>query len=274
MFKGSVCVWGPAGSPGKSTIAINLACELSMAGRSTLLIDLDTYSPSVGAMLGCDTFSPGLAAATRLAGQDRLDAEQIRRLAIDYKVGKASFAALCGLTNPARWPEVSREKTEYLIRVAEANFEVVIIDVASSLEPSVRQVGGVVDRNSAARTALAVSTQTLSVISADPIGVKRYIDSFEDLRSLVKTETLVANRLRASVLGNGARDQISATLIERCGQDVDWFIPDDAESLDRATLEIMPLALTKRNSNARQAIAKLARGVFALGDDRKALRAL
>ena len=31
-------IWGPAGAPGRSTLAVNLAAELSRLGRSTLLV--------------------------------------------------------------------------------------------------------------------------------------------------------------------------------------------------------------------------------------------
>lgn len=245
-----------------------------MVGRKTLLIDMDTFGASIAAMLGSENYSAGLAAAARLAGQDRLDGEQITRLAFERNVGRGSLAILPGLSNASRWPEVSREKAENLIRVAEKNFDVVIVDVASPLEPSVKQIGGVVERNSAARTALQTCTRTLAVMSADPLGVKRFLDAYEEMNSLTQSATLVANRLRASVLGQGARDQISAVVADRCGQSVDSFIPDDAESCDRSTLQMMPLAMLKRNSNARLAIAKLTRDHFEFEGDHKAARAL
>jgi MinD-like ATPase involved in chromosome partitioning or flagellar assembly len=273
-FSGSICVWGPMGSPGKSTLALNLACELSMIGRTVLLIDLDTVGPSIGAMVGSENYSAGLAAAARLAGQDRLDGEQIKRLAFVRNVGRGSLWVLPGLGNASRWPEVSPEKAAKLIRVAEENFDVVIVDVASALEASVRQIGGVVDRNSAARTALEKCTRTLAVMSADPVGVKRFLETHEEMSSLTQSATLVANRVRASVLGQGARDQISAVVADRCGHAVETFIPDDADSCDKATLQMTPLALLKRISNARQAIAKLAREHFEFEGQHKAARAL
>ena len=54
-----VAVWGPAGAPGRSTVAVGLADELSRLPRASLLIDADSYGGVVAPLLG---------AARRIAG--------------------------------------------------------------------------------------------------------------------------------------------------------------------------------------------------------------
>src|SRR5699024_10200286 len=44
---GITTVWGAAGSPGRTTVAVNIAAELAISGARTLLIDADTYASSV-----------------------------------------------------------------------------------------------------------------------------------------------------------------------------------------------------------------------------------
>ncbi|MPZ04446.1 ATPase, partial [Micrococcus luteus] len=56
-------VWGPTGAPGRTTVAVNLAAEHAVAGRNTLLVDLDTYGPAVGVHLGLTGASAGVARA-------------------------------------------------------------------------------------------------------------------------------------------------------------------------------------------------------------------
>mgnify|MGYP000275799618 FL=1 len=266
---GSICVWGPTGSPGKSTVALNLACELALAGKRVLLVDLDTYSASIGIMLGINEPTPGLAAAVRLVGQGRLDAEQFSRLALEHRVGKGTLSLLTGLGSELRWPEITAEKTKNLISVALENYQYVILDVASPLEAGLKQVGGIVDRNAATRTALESCAMTLAVLSADQVGVKRFSDSYEQLSRLAREPILVANRLRSSALGAGAKHQIQDAVMELCGTEIRWFIPEDRASCDRAVLDMIPLAMLKRSSSSRQAIAQLARHHFAIGDGRK-----
>lgn len=271
---GSVCVWGPEGSPGKSTLALSLACELAMSGRRVLLVDLDTYSSSLAAMLGINDPPPGLAAAARLVGQGRLDGEQFDRLAVEYQVGRGTMSILTGLGSQARWPEITAEKTQGLVAAALQNYEYVILDLATPLEPGLKQVGGIVERNVATRTALQICATVIAVIAADQIGVKRFCDSYEQLCQLARAPILVANRLRSSALGVRAQQQVEDAIMEFCSQDIRWFIPEDRLACDRSVLDMIPLAMLKRSSSARQAIARFARSNFEIGDGRKSSRAI
>ena len=70
-------VWGPTGAPGRTTVAVNLAAEHAVAGRNTLLVDLDTYGPAVGVHLGLTEESAGVARAVRRADHGRLGAADL-----------------------------------------------------------------------------------------------------------------------------------------------------------------------------------------------------
>lgn len=267
---GSICVWGPTGSPGKSTFALNMACELASSGKQVLLIDLDTYSASIGTLLGVAEPSPGVAAAARLVGQDRLDSEQFLRLAVKYQVGKGAMSVLAGLGSELRWPELTAEKVRGIISRATQNYDYVILDVASPLEAGLKHVGGVVDRNVSTRTALEVCTRSIAVFNADQIGVKRLCDAFAQMSELATSPILVANRFRTTALGSGAKQQIKDALLEMCQTEVNWFIPEDRTSCDRAVLDMIPLVMLKRSSVARQAIAQFVRQTFEMGAGLKA----
>lgn len=265
----SICVWGPAGSPGKSTFAANLACELALEGKRVLLIDLDTYSPCLSELFGLVDHPPGLAAAARLVGQDRLDLEQIERLAVSFEVSSGHLAILTGLSSRSRWPEIGAEKVEGLIKIALEHFDFVILDVASPLESSIRQVGGAVDRNIAARTAISVCAKTIALVSAEPVGVKRFLAEYDQVATLTAKPIIVANRLRTSALGSKGRQQLEDAIRHFCDRPISTFVPEDSESCDRAVFEMVPLAMMKRSSPARQAIAQYARLNFLGGAPRK-----
>src|SRR5699024_2653830 len=68
-----VVVWGPAGAPGRSTVAVNTAAELAEPDEPVLLVDLDTYGASVAQLLAVLDEAPGVAAATRAADAGTLD---------------------------------------------------------------------------------------------------------------------------------------------------------------------------------------------------------
>lgn len=252
-------VWGPQGSPGRSTFAANLACELALEGRRVLLIDLDTYAPSQAMLFGLVEHPPGLAAACRLVAQGRFDIEQIERLTNKFEAGRGQLSVLTGLSSADRWPEVTAEKVVGIFSACDEFFDYLVVDLSAELEPGIRQVGGALDRNIAARTAIASSAMCLAVVAADPIGVQRFLATQPALKELQSNTYTIVNRLRSSVLGNNAKQQISDTLVRFAECSVDGFIPSDADSCDQALLEGVPLAMMKRSSPARQAIAQFAR---------------
>ncbi|WP_050760886.1 hypothetical protein [Aeromicrobium marinum] len=43
-----VAVWGPGGSPGRSTVALSVAAATAARGLGTALVDADTYGGSIG----------------------------------------------------------------------------------------------------------------------------------------------------------------------------------------------------------------------------------
>jgi MinD-like ATPase involved in chromosome partitioning or flagellar assembly len=268
----SICVWGPEGAPGRSTIAINLACELAIEGRRVMLIDLDTYSPSIADSFGLLDEKPGLAAAYRLLGQGRFDLDQLNRLSSTFEVGDGRLSVLTGLRAASRWPEINRERTLSLIDVGLKSFDFVILDVAAPLEVGVRQIGGIVERNTAALAAIEGCVKTIAVFSADPVGVRRLVDSYDHLKAQARDLILVANRLRPASLGPRAKNQVEDTVMQLCRKEIAAFIAFEPEAFDRAMLDSVPLAMMKRSSKARQAIAQFARINFLADKKHRATR--
>jgi MinD-like ATPase involved in chromosome partitioning or flagellar assembly len=72
---------------------------------------------------------------------------------------------------------------------------------------------------------------------------------------------LAVNRFRTTALGKRARVELEETFLALAKLRVDVFIPEDRENLDKAMLNGLPLALLKRSSPARIAIAELAKQV-------------
>ena len=60
-------VWGPIGSPGVTTVAVNTAVESVLSGHRTLLIDADTYGAAVAVHLGLLDDTAAIAQACRAA---------------------------------------------------------------------------------------------------------------------------------------------------------------------------------------------------------------
>jgi MinD-like ATPase involved in chromosome partitioning or flagellar assembly len=256
-----ISVWSPPGSPGKSTIALSIASELTEAGKQVFLLDADTYAPSIDVLLGLNDHPAGLAAACRLVGQERFDLEQLTRLSTTLAIGSGFLTVMTGISTESRWAEISAEKLDDLLMVANEHFDFLVLDVSSPLAAGTGLLSSPVDRNAVARWAIGYSDFLIGVCGADPVSVSRYLTAatlVAELKPRGEFLTLV-NRLRSSVLGGSAKQQISESL-EKLGQiSVSGFIPDDPVAADLAIRECLPISVGKRSSQARLALSLFTR---------------
>lgn len=253
-----ITFWSAHGSAGKSTLASNLACELASSGQRVFLLDADTYAPSLAQLFGLFDHPAGLGAACRILGQDRFDIEQLNRLSLQLAIGRKTLTIMTGIGTHQRWAEVTAERLCALIEVAKQNFDFILVDVASPLENGLTLAYSNLARNAATRTALELADSVVAISAADPISIKRFLDALGEVP--VRSEMItVVNRLRTAALGSGPKQQITETLSRLANLEVDAFIPEDQPSFDKAVLTNLPIALSKRNSPARAAIALFAR---------------
>jgi MinD-like ATPase involved in chromosome partitioning or flagellar assembly len=253
-----ITFWSAHGSAGKSTLASNLACELASSGQRVFLLDADTYAPSLAQLFGLFDHPAGLGAACRILGQDRFDIEQLNRLSLQLAIGRKTLTIMTGIGTHQRWAEVTAERLCALIEVAKQNFDFILVDVASPLENGLTLAYSNLARNAATRAALELADSVVAISAADPISIKRFLDALGEVP--VRSEMItVVNRLRTAALGSGPKQQITETLSRLANLEVDAFIPEDQPSFDKAVLTNLPIALSKRNSPARAAIALFAR---------------
>ena len=265
-----ISVWSAPGSAGRSTVALGIAGQLAHLGKRVFLLDADTYSPSLDVLLCLNDHPAGLAAACRLVSQNRFDLEQLNRLSVKMSCGSGQLTVMTGLSSSVRWPEVAVEKLQGLIEVAYKEFEFVILDLAACLEPNLQVYDSPCDRNAVSRWAVSHSDQILAICSADPGGVARYLDAYVQLEELAKAGkvTTIVNRLRSSILGSSAKQQITQTLSRMAHINVAAFIPDDQAGADQALRASLPITLGKRSSPARLALELLTKAEL-LGERNK-----
>lgn len=247
-----IAVWGPHGSPGRSTVAIQLAVELARTGRATALVDADTVAPALALLLGLDDDAPGLAAACRRAELGGLDAAELSRIATPLDTSAGTVAVLGGLNRPARWPELSAHRLRATLTACRDWVEWTVVDVAAAFDEDEDLVDDLAGprRHAATTTVLRNADAVIAVTSADPLSVSRFLRDHAELRRLVDGTpvTVVANRVRPGPLGIDARGQIRRTLDRFAGIDDVEFLPFDQRAADAALLHARPMAdLTPRS---------------------------
>lgn len=246
-----VAVWGPAGAPGRTTVAIALAAQHAHAGATSVLVDADPYGGAVAQHLGVLDEVSGLLAAARLANTGRLDAASFadcRR-----RVGER-FDILSGLPRADRWVEVRSGAVEAVLGLA-AEVGDVVVDCGFCLEAD-HDAGRNPGRNQLTLDSLEAADEVLVVGSAEPTGLARLARGLVELRELVPGTPLrvVVNRMRDS-LGWRERDIIGMVEGYAFSTDV-HFLPEDRSALDRALVAGKALPETG-DSPLRKAVAKL-----------------
>ncbi|KAA9155688.1 hypothetical protein F6B41_02870 [Microbacterium lushaniae] len=253
-------VWGPHGAPGRSTLAIELAAELSRGGRGVALVDADSHAPSLALSLGLADEGPGFAAACRQAERGGLDEAELRRISVPLRTAGGTVDVLTGINRPARWPELSESRVAAVLAASRTWADWVVVDVAASLERDEEIVSDLDGprRNAATLAALRASDLVVAVCAADPVGVARFVRAHAELRAAVGATpvAVVVNRLRAGTLGIDARGQVRRTFERFAGIEDVWFVPLDPRSADAAMLAARPVADTAPRSPLAAAVRR------------------
>jgi MinD-like ATPase involved in chromosome partitioning or flagellar assembly len=227
-----VAVWGPAGAPGRTTLATSAAAELARRGVPTTLVDADPYGGSVAQHLGVLDEVSGLLSAARLTADGELEA---RFASVPRALGGA-LAVVTGLPRPDRWVEVRSGVVEHLLEVA-ATHGHVVVDTGFSLEDAlVADLTSRPGRNQLTLGALDVADEVVVVGGADPVGLSRLARGLVELRERCAGTPVrvVVNRMRPS-LGWSEREIVG--MVEGFARLAGvHFLPDDPAAADRALL--------------------------------------
>lgn len=250
-----IAVWGPAGAPGRTTVAVTLAAELARRQVATLLVDADPFGGSVAQQLGILDEISGLLAAARLAATGALpDGFAGVPRAIGTHLG-----VITGLPRPDRWTEVRPEALDELLATA-ARHGQVVVDTGFSLEDDPGAELGRPARNQATLGALDVADEIVVVGAADPVGLSRLARGLVDLRERgVGAEVhVVVNRMRSSL--GWSEQEIAGTITRVSRPSSLHFLPDDRAAADRALVNGRTLVEVAPDSPLARGVAGLADG--------------
>ena len=249
-----LAVWGPAGAPGRTTVATTLAACLASSGRTTL-VDVDPYGGSVAQVLGVLDEVSGLLSAARLAGAGMLE----ERFSSVQRALDPQLTVVTGLPRADRWAEVRPGTVELLLETA-AGLGHVVVDTGFSLEQD-GELTGRPGRHQMTLAALDVADEVVVVGNADPVGLSRLARALVDLRDShpAASVRVVVNRMRPS-LGWSERDvaQMVAGFAAPVGL---HFLPEDRAAVDRALVTGRTLLETDAESPLATAVLAVAQAV-------------
>lgn len=250
-----IAVWGPIGSPGRTTVALGLAEALAEQGQRVCTVDADTYAPSMAMALGVVEDTSGLLVACRQAESGVLTDGRLtgltRRVADRWHL-------LGGLSSTERWPELRAGALDRVWAACRAEFDVTVVDVGFCLERDdtgawARQ------RNAAALTALAAADNVVAVADASAAGLARLAAAWPALESAAPEAATVVVRNRGT-----HRDREWSRAVAACGVRAPVHeVPADPRRVDRSWARGLTLREGARRSPVRGALAEVARSALA-----------
>jgi len=261
----AIAVWGPIGSPGRTTLALNLAAELAAQGRRVLVVDADSYGASVAGSLGLLDESASFAQACRVADQGVLTTASLSKICTEVVFAGGTFLLLTGLTRADRWPELRAAAVERVLHTALDVVDAVVVDCGFCLETDEElSYDTVAPRRNAATLAVLARADTIYAVgSGDAIGIPRLIRALAELAEGPggmpgANVQVVLNKVRRKAVGGSPAKALEQAW-ERFGpqQPIGHFLPWDAETTDKALLEGRLLLEVSPDSPLRRAIQKL-----------------
>jgi MinD-like ATPase involved in chromosome partitioning or flagellar assembly len=227
-----VAVWGPAGAPGRTTVALALGAELARRDAPTLVIDADPYGGAVAQQLGVMDEVSGLLSAARLSGSGDLEG----LFPTVQRAVSGRLNVITGLPRADRWVEIRAGSVEHILEVGRASGHV-IIDTGFSLEddPGL-EFGSLPRRNAMTLAALGAADEIVVVGSADPVGLSRLARGLVELRehTMGAPVRVVVNRMRSSL---GWSESDISGMVEGFSRVLGiHYLPDDQGAVDRALI--------------------------------------
>jgi len=249
---GVIAVAGGAGSPGRTTVALNLATALGTAAP-TVLVEADLGAPALAAYLDRDPSRNvcTLAHAVRENPHawDVALVDELQPLSRHCAMG----VALCGPPKREMRASIAPAFFERLVGELGQRYRYVVLDVGTELL-------GMDTPAATHRAALASAKQVLLVAGADLVGLwhaRTMLDQFERQLGIERQMvSLVLNRYDARY--HHSRAEVEWHL----GAPVVAVIPFDHPATQRAIAEQRPLVVDPR-SRASGPLLKLAEGLHA-----------
>lgn len=252
-----IAVWGGAGAPGRSVVALGLGAELARLRADTMLIDADVYGGASAALLGLIDESSGLLAATRAANAGGLDAVTLARQARNVS---PHLRVLTGLPRADRWTELRPTLLRDVLEVSRTLGAFTIVDCGFSLEADEEISYDVAAprRNGATMEALQAADLVVVVGAADPLGLGRLIRALHELMVVVPDVSpyVVINRVRDS-LGWSEQD-IVQTVARATGVGTVRTLPDDRQACDQAMVHGRTLSEVSSDAKLTRALGAMA----------------
>jgi hypothetical protein len=239
-----IAVWGPAGSPGRSTLALCLTATLARRNQQVMVVDGDSYAPSLAPMLGLHETQSGVQSLSRQARLETVEAKALEACAVDYPLGGKSLSVVTGLNSPAHYVDCGSLAWSLALTTLRAAGYTLVVDLAAPLLQLPGETIGGPMRNALTLTTLDVADRVLAVANPTPLSILRLSRDWPRLTELADAAGLDVCLNNAPANDQRSIDESQHALWQFTGHDETTVFPSDrlwaAPSPDVSTLLSSP----------------------------------
>ena len=239
-----IAIWGPAGSPGRSTLALCLAATLARRNQQVMVVDGDSYAPSLAPMLGLHETQSGVQSLSRQARLETVEAKSLEACAVHYPLGGESFSVVTGLNSPAQYVDCGSLALSLALTTLRAAGYTLVVDLAAPLLHLPGEVIGGPMRNALTLATLDVADRVLAVANPTPLSILRLSRDWPRLAELADAASLDVCLNNAPANHQRSIDESLHALWQFTGHDEATVFPRDrlwaAASADVSALLLSP----------------------------------
>jgi energy-coupling factor transporter ATP-binding protein EcfA2 len=239
-----IAVWGPAGSPGRSTLALCLAATLARRDQRVMVVDGDSYAPSLAPMLGLHETPSGVQSLSRHARLETVEVKALAACAVHYSLGRESFAIVTGLNSSAHYVDCGSLAWSLALTTLRAAGHTLVVDLAAPLLQLPGETIGGPMRNALTLATLDVADRVLVVANPTPLSVLRLSRDWPRLTELAGAAELDVCLNNAPANDQRSVDASQYALWQFTGNDEATVFPSDrlwsAASADVSALLVSP----------------------------------
>jgi energy-coupling factor transporter ATP-binding protein EcfA2 len=185
-----IAVWGPSGSPGRSTLALCLASTLARRDQRVMVVDADSYAPSLALMLGLQETQSGVQSLSRQARLETVEAKPLEACAVHYPLGGESLSVITGLTSPSQYVDCGSLAWSLALTTLRQAGHTLVVDLAAPLLQLPGETIGGPMRNALTLATLEVADRVLAVANPTPLSILRLSRDWPRLTELADTASL------------------------------------------------------------------------------------
>lgn len=222
-----IAVWGPAGAPGRTTVAVSLAGSLVRRRERVVLIDGDTHAPSIAPLMGLTSAQPGAVALSRQARLEGVEATALEACAVNFLCGDYTLPVVTGLASPAQYVDCGFAAWSTALTTLKSAGHTLLVDLAAPLSQLAHETLGGPMRNAVAMATLAVADRVVVVANPTPLSILRLSRDWPRLRELAGEAVLEVCLNNVPARSDAAVEQSVQALWQFTGTDEVTPLPHD-----------------------------------------------